>query len=818
MSPSSHTPNPTTTQDLQRLGWLWLAATLCDRLWFWLDHRIPAWDQSNHLTGALNHLHSLQNARWLDGAWWHSYWQLSNKYPPLTYTLTAPFQWLFGVGIDQATLLNSVLLAVLLVTVYVLGRHLCDRQVGLWAAVICVLMPNLYYWRLDYLLDWTVLTCTVVAFTALTIWRSRSQQRQQWLWAILFGLAWGLGLMAKQNVMFFLFIPLVWVGFGRLWRRRWGQIAQLITSFIVSIPIWLPWYRTNFIYLFSTSHNANVTPGTMEGDPALNTLAAWTHYWQQLPESVSWVLLIVPLVGLLMYGWRDLRQDVRIRQNLGWLLLYFSGSYLICSAIFNKDPRFIMPYLPIVAILLAYGLTRWPQAWVRKAAIAIATIVMLCKLYPIPGTATVAQWLSPSWQNYPTFEQPVPIADMVTTVVKTAPHLRSTVGVIPSGVSISHNTFNHFGNRANFQVYGRELGGSDDHVAQDGRSHTWFITQTPEDTVARSNQVALGNSLANDPAFKVVQTWPKSTGPTLTLYRRKTPPTQVFPIARRDGEFRLFKADLPDAIPPGVPAPITYEWIGPWSQLQPGIMLLKWINTTDPTQFWLHDHGIGFGNLQSGTAEPDDAFRVVETTAMLPPAEIKPGIYRLDAVYLDRETGENQRLNIPLVKVQIDPAATALPAPELDYVTQLDQLAQGVPQGLPGLEPLFQQIGRINQYDAVQDYLTQAEVAATYRHSEDPENLRYLYTLAIANALQEDAPKTLAAMEKISAIAPDNPMHHAYVAFVNLYLFRGRAAQTAIAPALAADPSNLEFRALDGAAALFQGNVLRAWRQLKDVL
>jgi 4-amino-4-deoxy-L-arabinose transferase-like glycosyltransferase len=285
-------------RDAGILGLIWLAVAIHDRVWFWRDRHIPAWDQSNHLTGALNHLHALQNLQWT-ADWWRSFWQLSHKYPPLTYALSAPFQQIFGVGFDQAALINLLLLAILLGLIYALGRHLCDRAVGLWAAAICVLMPNLYYRRLDYLLDSTVVTGAIAAFFTLTMWRDAPTRREQWLWAIAFGLALGLGLMSKQSVMFFLFVPLLWVGVGNLWRRNWEKIAQLFTRFVVSLPLWIPWYRTNFIYLFSTSHNANATPATAEGDPPLNTWAAWTFYWRQLRESVSWVLLLVPLVGFL---------------------------------------------------------------------------------------------------------------------------------------------------------------------------------------------------------------------------------------------------------------------------------------------------------------------------------------------------------------------------------------------------------------------------------------------------------------------------------------------------------------------------------------
>ncbi|MGB0563782.1 MAG: tetratricopeptide repeat protein, partial [Spirulinaceae cyanobacterium] len=302
-----------------------------------------------------------------------------------------------------------------------------------------------------------------------------------------------------------------------------------------------------------------------------------------------------------------------------------------------------------------------------------------------------------------------------------------------------------------------------------------------------------------------------------TLYRRRTPPTQVFPATGRDRPFRFIDIEIPETAPPGQPIPVTYEWAGPWAQLQPGLVLLKWVNRQDENQFWLHDHGVGFGNLQSSSAEPDDAFRVVETTAMLPPEDLPIGTYQLEAAYLNRETGEEQMLEIPEISIVIDSAAEVLPAPEPDYVSQLYHLAQSLPQGRPGLDPIFAQIGRINQYDAVQDYLQQAEASLALRQEQDPENLSHLYALALTHALQEDAPNTLAAMEKIRDIAPENPYHHAYVAFVNLYLGRSGAARAAIAPALKAEPENPDFQVLDGVGALFQGNLIRAFRVGRQV-
>jgi 4-amino-4-deoxy-L-arabinose transferase-like glycosyltransferase len=43
------------------LGLIWLGSNLCDRFWLILDHSIPAWDQSNHLTKSLQYFHSLNS-------------------------------------------------------------------------------------------------------------------------------------------------------------------------------------------------------------------------------------------------------------------------------------------------------------------------------------------------------------------------------------------------------------------------------------------------------------------------------------------------------------------------------------------------------------------------------------------------------------------------------------------------------------------------------------------------------------------------------------------------------------------------------------
>jgi 4-amino-4-deoxy-L-arabinose transferase-like glycosyltransferase len=819
----------THSQAIKILGIIWLVSNLCDRLWLALDRSVPAWDQSNHLTHSLKYLYALENPQFLDGQWWRSFWMLSNKYPPLTYILSVPFQQVLGTGSDRALLVNLLYSAILLVSVYGIAKTLFSPQVGVWAAGLCVLFPRLSEVRLQYLIDTPLMTFTAASFCCLTLWRSQKTRLGKWLWAILFGMSWGLALLTKQSVMFFLVAPLLWLGMSYLWQRKWGRIAQLIASFWVSLLIWAPWYRTNWIYLFSTAQNSNAIPASLEGDPALNTIAAWTYYWQDLPRAISWGLLIVPLVGLLLHLLGRFPSELdnkKARRGIAWLMLYFMSAYLICSAIFNKDPRYIMPYLPILGVFLAYCLMLWRGRWqiVRWLTVGVAIMTLGGKLFPIPGMGGMAQALSPGGLRYPYLGAEVPNAQVIEEIIQKTPYLRATLGVIPSIDSINHDTLNYFGSLKNRQVYGRELGSTEEQVTQDERSLDWLLTKTGDNGMAREAQLTLANNLDRNSAFRLQKSWQLPDKTTLKLYHRQIPSVTVQPLAQIQEKVRLDRVIVPTKVPPGLPVPVTYEWSGSWEQLESGLVLETWTakesSQSNAKSFWLHDRGIGMGTLLTA-GNPNQAFRAIEQTAMLPDADVIPGTYTLTATYLNRRTGETYPLIVPPVSLTIDPHASAVPAPQLDWVTQLRRLALNLAKGVEGLDPVFEQVARLNQYDPVQDYLEQTAQTLEYRLSKMctivHKKLDWTYGLVLARVLQEDAPGAIAALKSLIQLDPNNAYAHAYLAFVYLYDWQPKAAQQALQPALALQPDVPEIKALNGIAALMQGNFINAWKILSPL-
>jgi predicted Zn-dependent protease len=140
-------------------------------------------------------------------------------------------------------------------------------------------------------------------------------------------------------------------------------------------------------------------------------------------------------------------------------------------------------------------------------------------------------------------------------------------------------------------------------------------------------------------------------------------------------------------------------------------------------------------------------------------------------------------------------------------------------QGLQGLDPIFAQVGRLNLYDPTQDYLRQADLSLSYRLSQNPPDpIPLTYGLVLARVLQQNPQSAIAALRSLVELEPENPYAHAYLAFVYLYDWQGRAGEAALAPALKLAPAVPEFQYLKAVVQLMQGNLWGVWQTLAPLL
>ncbi|MGJ3252933.1 MAG: glycosyltransferase family 39 protein [Elainellaceae cyanobacterium] len=844
---------------------------LCiDSIWLALDYGIPSWDPADHLIGSLNYWWTLSHGDWLSQDGWTGLWTLSSKYPPLLYITTAPFLSLLGAGIDPALRVNSVYTVILLVSVYGLGQQLFSPRVGLWAVGLCVLFPEFYSLRTQYFMDYPLAALTIASVWVLTLWRDASSRWAQWGLALGFGTCFGLALLMKQTAVFFLALPVLWMLGRQLQKRSWERLIQLFSGLLIALVLMIPWSRHNWVFQISAAFSANTRSAAIEGDPPVTSLGAWTFYWQQLPSSVSYPLLIVPIVGLIL-GITVFRHRTWIDQSsgttqqypqtnlseLGWLMVFLAGAYIIWSAIANKDIRYIMPWLPIWSIVLAYGLTRFPRRWraVPWATVGLAVVLMIVNLFPVAGQMgdRLSRALAPGARHHPERSAEWAHAEIIDEIIRTQPYQIATLGVLPSTPEINQHNLTYYGNLENFRVYARRMGKDDESMEQDVRSLSWFLSVTKpqlthHDPKSRNRQNRVVRMLRQSPDFEKRRSWTLPDGSRLHLFHRRVAPVEVQPQDSLQASsqalsematpatleptttIQLDDVRVPDAVPPGHPVPVTYTWSGSWQQLHDGLVLLTWKHADTDQPGWLHDHGIGLGTLHpqpiqanqttlaESTVDAAQPFQIVERMAMLPPEGSLPGRYTLEATYLNPSTGDTYPIEGVSASLVIDSNAPPTPAPPLDNITQLRQFATVLPQGVDALEPVFEQIGRLNLYDPVQTYVVQAEQLLSYRLQQQPARLEYAYGLALSRVLQRKADSAIAAFERVTQLDPSNPNAYAYLAFVNLYDLNPAAAQRALKPALELNPDSTEFRILNGIAALMRGNVIQAWRDGKVVL
>ena len=827
-------------QGLIILGLIWLSGIICDRVWFALDHSVPAWDQADYLNGALNYWSALQNPQWFNGDWWRSFWLISTKIPPLHYLLTAPVINIWGTSADAASLVMIFYNALLLISVYGLGLALFNINVGLWAAGLCQVLPGLYYYRLEFLLDYPLTAIVTFSFYLLTLWKVRKEK--SWPLAIAFGLSFGLSLLLKQTALFFLFIPIIWVFFACLKDRQWLRVTQLITAFFASLVIFFPWYRTNWLLILTSGKRATVDSAIAEGDPALNSLDAWTYYLKILPYLLSWHILIIPLVIFLLYlisrffspsPHLPISLSPQFFTNAKWLVIYLLGGYLLSSLNINKDARYILPLLPVLALIIAIALLSWKGRWqkiIRWGTISLSIILMLLNMFPL-GLNFLTNNLSPRVKHYPYTGTKYPNAEVVQEIIRTSPYLRSTLGVLPSTPAINQHNFSFYGGQNNFQVVGRQVGVRLEEVGQDAHSLDWFLTKTGDQGSIPEAQQAITKLVETGGDFQLQKDWLLPDNSILKLYHRR----QLLVIVEKlensvKEKIELNEIIIPDIVPPGNPIPVTYQWLGNWEQLQQGIVLLTWqldkYSVLDSSQenklqpsSWLHDHGIGMGMLDRSKNGQQAIFQVTETTAMLAPENIIPGNYKLTASYLNRATKETYPISIPDITIIINPNAPKIPAPELDLVTQLRTIAPNMGREIAGLEPIFAQTARINQYDGKQDYLAQTEIALSYRLAQDDITLRqrldWTYAVGLAQVLQQDVSGAIASFKSLTELDSNNPYNYAYLAFVYLYDWKPRLAEKELEIALEINPDVPEIKTLSGVAAIMQGNFFKAWKLLK---
>jgi 4-amino-4-deoxy-L-arabinose transferase-like glycosyltransferase len=800
-------------RDIWILTAIWAIGAIADCTWLWIDHTEPAWDQGAHLTTAMHYWKLFQPPHFFSGEWWTELWQQSPTYRgPWVYLLTVPFLQVFGPGADSASLVNQFFAAILLLAVYGIGRRLFDRTTGLWSAGFCALSTALAFMRVEYLLDYGLTATLVGVFACLTFWWTTSHPQSTWLWSLASGMTLGFAVLAKPTNVLFLLLPLGWLVFRIIQQRQWQRGGQLVLMIPLAGGMAAPWIQQNWLTVITSMLNSNAV-GRGEGDPGGTTLAGWLYYLQRLPDLVSWPLLLTALIsgGFLTLKALQQRHFSFWPRNPAdtWLISYVIGFYGLCSLATNKDPRFILPMTPLLILLLVRVVLQLPQRWGQPlcwGSATVAALLLWVALFPSPGSDRLAtHHLARASPRYP-------VREVVNTIYHANPYQISTVGMLVDTPQIQAFNVDFYGTLDNFQVLGRQLGLNEASIDQDARALDWYLTKTgdqgswvdhPVITPLRQQVEADQTSLA------LYQTWLLPDQSELRLYHRRQPSVTVTALSMdelpSDAPIQITQVLTTAQATPGQLMPTRYDIQGRWDRLIHGSLILTWQQVGGQVA-WVQDHAIGLNQLAASPLTATDialeAASVQETLFTLPPASLPPGVYTLSGWYLDRITQQAIPLSLPETQIQLVSAPTPMVSGVVDRVSQLRRLTDYLANGQ--LDPVFSQVGPLNQYGVVEAYLQTADSAARYRLAQNPQDLTSAYTWVLANVLRNKPETAIAGLQQVTQLDAENPYAWAYLAFVHLYCWQPRAADQALAEVNKLAPDLPELKTLRLISAIMQ--------------
>lgn len=338
---------------------------------------------------------------------------------PALFIAAQPFYWLFGVNMDNAQWVNVLALGLLVWWTYALGKAVATPGIGLFSALLVGLLPmvaamaRLFYTELP-------LTALVV-LTLLALARSNGFEERSW--SIVWGVALGGGLLVKWALPLYILLPLlltIWqsglVGAQakqwRSWRLDGRALALAGAGSLLLTLLWcgpnlaalqqfplgngllMAWFLLLLLWLYSLLQPATPVSNWWAGALTAATLASlwylpridflnkvvgadqtrgdagatplnpynYLRYFDFLFEFhlgtlVTWLLL--PL-GLLPWLWAlARRKPIPAQSGLLWSSLL--STYLILVLLAQSSPRFLLPIIPVLVILLVIGLGQYPR-------------------------------------------------------------------------------------------------------------------------------------------------------------------------------------------------------------------------------------------------------------------------------------------------------------------------------------------------------------------------------------------------------------------------------------------------------------------------
>jgi 4-amino-4-deoxy-L-arabinose transferase-like glycosyltransferase len=340
--------------------------------WVRQNARPPHWDMARHLYNIEIYSDLLQQGEIYKIATTYLY------YPPFSYLIVALAYVFVGSTLLNAVAVNFIWLLVLGFSLVSVGGSLRRPRVGILAFVFFITMPLVGSVTKEVQLDFP-LAAMLAANLALLL---RSQKFAKFNFSLLYGISFGLGMLTKWTFLIFAIWPLAIAGANLVknYKHNKNNIKNLILALLTAYALAMPWYVVNLSSIKADFIANGVSAGVREGDPPPLTLGGLSWY----PRNIIEFYLRLPWLVGVAAAFMALRGRITkqtLKPDILYVISMGVGGFIVFTLLQNKDIRYIMPVLMILALLIGLGLDallkRKYLIWVSGIMVAIVLSFLL---------------------------------------------------------------------------------------------------------------------------------------------------------------------------------------------------------------------------------------------------------------------------------------------------------------------------------------------------------------------------------------------------------------------------------------------------------
>lgn len=400
-----------------------LALAAVAAVWLALDHRPPEWDHANHLERAVRCAADLAAGDLAAIA------ERSSFYPPLVPCAAGVAFRLAPTDVASAQSVVLLFLGAGMGAVWWLGRAVSGPTAGVAAALLFGSAPFVVFSSLRFQLDLPL--ASMVALTLVALIRADGFRRRGW--ALAAGALLGLGMLTKPPFLVYVLPALVLT----LARGRRAALPNAALALALAVLLGLPWYGPRAFGLPAQVLSRSFAQAAMEGDPTPLTWAGLSFYPTWMMNQVGVAAVVVFGIGLVV-----------LARRREWFVL---ASLLLPFAVFqlvqNKDFRYTLPLVPLIAVVAAAGLAALPDRLGRGVGavlVAAGALQVSGTAFGVPPPFTLPLLGTPWVLASPPVQDDWRHRALLARIAQDAAGRDATVSVVPNYAFFSVSNFRYY--------------------------------------------------------------------------------------------------------------------------------------------------------------------------------------------------------------------------------------------------------------------------------------------------------------------------------------------------------------------------------------